>query len=302
MPSPEPLLPIRLIALDIDGTLIGDDLALGPRTRAAIRAALDRDVAVSLATGRMVSSAMRFASELGLTGPIVGYQGGLIRSMPLPGSRRLGKLLVHTPLPATVAQAIIGWAREHDLDPHANHLERFILRADDPRADDYSQFMGAKAELVDDLVAAIDHPVTKIIAVAEPPLPDRMAPLARAAFLGVADVTISHPRFLEFVAPGTSKGRAVRWLARRLRVPLGATLAIGDQWNDLEMLSEVGHGAAMPTAPAGVQAVARYIAEPLGDEGAAQLIEALVLADPDDAVVHARRLAGEAVERRGSVA
>ena len=56
-----PLFPIRLVALDIDGTLIGDDHVIGPRTRAAIRAAMDRDVAVSLVTGRMVSSAMRFA-------------------------------------------------------------------------------------------------------------------------------------------------------------------------------------------------------------------------------------------------
>lgn len=301
MASPEPILPIRLIALDIDGTLIGEDLTVGPRMRAAIRAASDRDIAVSLVTGRMVSSAMRFASELGLTGPIVGYQGGLIRSMPAPDTRRLGKLLIHTPLPASAARTIIGWAREHGMDPHVNHLERFILRADDPRADDYSSFMGAQAELVEDLITSIDHPVTKVLAVGEPPMPERMAPIARAAFLGVADVTISHPRFLEFVAPGTSKGRAVRWLARRLRVPLGATLAIGDQWNDLEMLGEVGHGAAMPTAPDGVQAVARYIAPPLADEGAAQLIEALVLAGPRDAAATARRLAGEAAERRDAV-
>lgn len=300
MAAPEPLLPIRLIALDIDGTLVGEDLVLGPRTRAAIRAANDRDVAVSLVTGRMVSSAMRFANELELTGPIVGYQGGLIRSMPATDTRRLGKLLIHTPLPANAARDIVAWARAHGMDPHVNHLERFILRADDPRADDYSSFMGAQAELVEDLITSIDHPVTKVLAVAEPPMPERMAPIARAAFLGVADVTISHPRFLEFVAPGTSKGRAVRWLARRLRVPLGATLAIGDQWNDLEMLGEVGHGAAMPTAPAGVQAVARYIAPPLADEGAAQLIEALVLADPGVAAATARRLADEAAERRVS--
>ncbi len=297
MTSPAPILPIRLIALDIDGTLIGEDLTIGPRTRAAIRGALDRDVAVSLVTGRMVSSAMRFATELGLDGPIVGYQGGLIRSMPATDSRRLGKLLVHTPLPAAAARAIVRWAREQGMDPHVNHLERFILRADDPRADDYSAFMGARAELVDDLVSAIDHPVTKVLAVGEPPLPDAMAPLARAHFRGVADVTISHPRFLEFVAPGTSKGRAVRWLARRVGVPLGATLAIGDQWNDLEMLGEVGHGAAMPSAPAGVRAVARYVAPPLAEEGVAQLIEALVLAAPSDAAATSRRLAAEAQDR-----
>lgn len=300
MPAPDPILPIRLIALDIDGTLIGDDLTIGPRTRAAIRTATERDVAISLVTGRMVSSAMRFAIELGLTGPIVGYQGGLIRSMPDPGSRRLGRLLVHTPLPAAAAREILLWTRAHGLDPHVNHLERFILRADDPRADDYSAFMGARAELVDDLVTAVDHPVTKVLAVGDPPLPEQMAAVARAHFQGVADVTISHPRFLEFVAPGTSKGRAVRWLARRLRVPLGATLAIGDQWNDIEMLRAVGHGAAMPTAPAAVQAVARYVARPLAQEGVAELIERLVLARPADAVADARRLAEETAHDRES--
>jgi Cof subfamily protein (haloacid dehalogenase superfamily) len=252
---------------------------------------MERDVAVSLVTGRMVSSAMRFAQDLGLTGPIVGYQGGLIRAMPLAGSRRLGKLLLHTPLPAEAARAILGWTRAHGLDPHVNHLERFILRADDPKADDYSAFMGAHAELVPDLLAAIDHPVTKVLAVGEPPIPTEIAPLARAEFAGRADVTISHPRFLEFVAPGVSKGRAIRWLARRLRIPLGATLAIGDQWNDLEMLAEVGHGTAMPSAPAEVRAAARYVAAPLQDDGAARMIEDLVLASPAGVRANARRLA-----------
>jgi len=296
--TPEPLLPIRLIALDIDGTIIGDDHEIAERTINAVRGAMERDVAVSLVTGRMVSSAMRFAQELGLTGPIVGYQGGLIRAMPLPDSRRLGKLLLHTPLPAEAARSILEWTRGHGLDPHVNHLERFILRADDPKADDYSAFMGAHAELVPDLLAAIDHPVTKVLAVGEPPIPTEVAPLARAEFAGRADVTISHPRFLEFVAPGVSKGRAIRWLARRLRIPLGATLAIGDQWNDLEMLAEVGHGTAMPTAPAEVRAAARYVARPLEDDGAARMIEDLVLASPNDVRANARRLATAADDVR----
>ncbi len=288
--TPDPLLPIRLIALDIDGTIIGDDHEIAERTLRVVRAAMDRDVAVSLVTGRMVSSAMRFATDLGLTGPIVGYQGGLIRAMPLPDTRRLGKLLLHTPLPAEAARSILAWTRARGLDPHVNHLERFILRADDPRADDYSAFMGARAELVPDLLEAIDHPVTKILAVGEPPVPVEVAPFARAEFAGRADVTISHPRFLEFVAPGVSKGRAIRFLARRLRIPLGATLAIGDQWNDLEMIAEVGHGTAMPSAPPEVRAAARYVAAPLEDDGAARMIEDLVLASPADIVANAARL------------
>jgi Cof subfamily protein (haloacid dehalogenase superfamily) len=298
--TPEPELPIRLIALDIDGTITGDEHEVTNRTITAVRAAMDRDVAVSLVTGRMVSSAMRFARELELTGPVVGYQGGLIRAIPEPDSRRLGKLLLHTPLPAEAARRILTWTRERGLDPHVNHLERFILRADDPRADDYSSFMGAKAELVPDLITAITHPVTKVLAVGEPPLPVEVAPAARAEFAGLADVTISHPRFLEFVAPGVSKGRAVRWLARRLRIPLGATLAIGDQWNDFEMIAEVGHGTAMPSAPAEVKAAARYIARPLEEDGAARMIEDLVLASPAGIVANSRRLAVRARDLRAS--
>jgi Cof subfamily protein (haloacid dehalogenase superfamily) len=292
--TPSPILPIELIALDIDGTLIGEDLAIGPETRAAVAGAMRRGVHVSLVTGRMVSSAMRFARELGLTGPIVGYQGGLIRAMPVDGSGRLGRLLVHRPIRAEVARGIVEWAFARGLQPHINHLERFVLRADDPNADDYSTFMGARAELVDDLAASIVHPVTKVLAVGEPPLPIELAPLARAEFAGGADVTISHPRFLEFVAPGVSKGRAVRFLARRLGVSVGATLAIGDQWNDLEMLTEVGHGAAMPTAPRAVLAAARYIAPSVAEEGVGRMIEALVLASPADAREASERLAAQA--------
>ncbi|MGZ8527913.1 MAG: HAD family hydrolase, partial [Candidatus Limnocylindrales bacterium] len=65
---------------------------------------------------------------------------------------------------------------------------------------------------------------------------------------------------------------------RRLGIPLEQTVAIGDQYNDLEMIAAAGHGVAMPSAPPAVQAAARYIAPPLADEGAAQVIELLVLA------------------------
>ena len=164
-----------------------------------------------------------------------------------------------------------------------------MIRADDPQADDYSAFLGVRAILVPDLVAWIKRPVTKIIAVGDEPGPvDALEP-ARRAFGNRAQPTVSHPRYLEFVAPGVTKGHALRWLARRAGVPLAQTMAIGDQYGDLEMIAEAGHGVAMAGAPAPVQAVARYIAPPLADEGAAQMIEELVL--------HGRRRGGS---RKGS--
>jgi HAD superfamily hydrolase (TIGR01484 family) len=176
-----------------------------------------------------------------------------------------------------VAREAVDWSRAHGLEAHLNHLERFIIRDDDPKADDYSKFLGARAELVPSLHAAIVRPVSKVLAVGDEQATLDAFQEARIRFAGRADVTISHPRFLEFLAPGVSKGRAVRWLARRRGIPMGQVMAIGDQRNDLEMISAVGHGVAMPGAPADVIRAARYVAPPIEEEGAAQMIERLVL-------------------------
>lgn len=291
---PTPAFPIGLIALDLDGTLIGDDLVLGPRIVAAIRAARERGVAVSIVTGRMTTSALPFARRLGLVDPIVAYQGALIRALPPAGADpRLGRILAHRPLAADAARDVIAWSKEVGLEPHVNHLERFVIQADDPRAEDYSTFLGARAEVVDDLRAWLRHPISKVISVAaaSDPIPESILAEGRRRFAGRAAVTISHPRFLEFLAPGVSKLVGVRHLARRAGVPLGRVLAVGDQFNDLEMIAGTGHGAAMPGAPLAVRAAGRYLAPPLAEEGAAQLIEQLVLASPEAAARNADALA-----------
>lgn len=285
--------PIGLVALDIDGTLISDDLAIRPRTIAAVAAALDRGVHVSLVTGRMTTSAIVFARQLGLVDPIVAYQGALVRALPPANDARLGRILRHQPLAADVARDVIVWAKGVGLEPHVNDIERFVIQADDPRAEDYSSFLGARATVVDDLGVWIRKPVSKVLAVSIDPIPESILAAARAQFAGRAAVTISHPRFLEFLARGVSKAVGVRHLARRAGVPLGRVLAVGDQFNDLEMLTAVGHGAAMPAAPAAVLAAARYVAPPLADEGAAQLIERLVLVSPAEAAENAAALVAE---------
>jgi len=290
---PDAALPIRLVALDIDGTLIGEDLLLRDRTVAAVRAARHRGVSVSLVTGRMSTSAIPFARELGLTDPIVAYQGALIRALRPEGDERLGRLLHHEPLGVEAAREVVIWAQGAGLEPHVNHVERFVIRADDPRAEDYSSFLGSRAEIVPDLHAWLRHPVSKLLAVGVDPIDDTGLADLRRRFAGRATVTISHPRFLEFLAPGVSKAAGVRRLARRAGVPMANVLAIGDQYNDLEMLAAVGHGAAMPSAPEPVRAAARYVAPPLAEEGAAQLIERLVLASPASAARHAAALAAE---------
>ncbi len=111
----EPAQPIRLIALDIDGTLVGEDLVIGQRTRSAVREARRRGIYVSLVTGRMAMSAIPFARELELAAPIVAQQGALIRSMPEPGSSRQGRLLYHRTIEPAVTVEIVRWCQARNL-------------------------------------------------------------------------------------------------------------------------------------------------------------------------------------------
>ena len=163
----------------------------------------------------------------------------------------------------------------------------------DRQFDDYSGYLGPDAMIVPDLASAIRRPVSKVIAVGESPRPMELVAEARRAFAGRAEATVSHPRFLEFVAPGVSKGRAVAWLAHEAAIPMSRVMTIGDALNDLEMIAGAGHGAAMATAPDAVRAAARYLAPPVEEDGAAVLIEALILAPPAVAERNAARLARE---------
>jgi Cof subfamily protein (haloacid dehalogenase superfamily) len=294
----EPALPIKLIALDIDGTLVGDDLVIGERTRQAIGEATRRGITVSLVTGRMATSAVPFAEALGLTGPIVAQQGAMVRAMPAAGSKRPGRMLHHRPLRQAVTVEIVRWCQERDLTPHFNYLEWMIVGSSEERLEEYRLFVGNRLRIVPDIAVRAHGPVTKVVALGEGHHSLDVLAEGRAHFAGRAEVTLSHPRFLEFMAPGVSKGMGVRWLARRLGVPLGQCLAIGDQYNDLEMISEVGHGVAMPSAPVAVQAAARFVAPPVGEEGVAQMIERIALDGWRPEAGAAGIGPGRAVERR----
>ncbi len=269
--------PVRLVALDIDGTLIDDVQRMAPRTEAAVRDIVAAGVPVVLATGRIASSALPYAHRLGLTQPLIAMHGALLRAMPAPEAAGVGRLLDHRTLPAPVALEIIAWARARGLVPHVNYLERMLVARDDPWADEYATYEYGRVVLVPDLAVSVPRTVTKVVGVAVPPAAQAALADARAAFAGRADVTVSHPLFLEFVAPGVSKGAALRRLARRLGIDLRDVLAAGDQLNDLEMIEAVGWGVAMAHAPAELRAAARIVAPPVDEDGLGRVLEDYVL-------------------------
>jgi hypothetical protein len=267
---------VRLLALDLDGTVLTPDLRMSERTVTAVAAAQARGVRVVIATGRMYRSTLRYGQMLHLPGPLICYQGGYIREMPARDGTP-GELLVHRQMPAEAARAAIAWSRDHGLDPHLNIGDRLLIGRGPEVTSDYERMAGVGPEYVSDLIAAIDGPVTKVLAVGAPGLPDEVLAAARLMFDGRLEATVSHPEYLEFTPLGVTKGSGVAFLADRLGIPMSAVMAVGDQSNDLEMLRDAGLGVAMGDAPAGVRAAADEVTGTVADDGAAEAIERHIL-------------------------
>ncbi len=263
---------IRLLALDLDGTLIGDDLVISPRVRRAITAAWECGVAVTLATGRMFDATLTFARDLGITAPLICYQGGLIQA---PDSD--APLYRATMEPALVRE-VLEWQARRGWHVVLYADEDVFVGGQQYPETFYRTLLGERLVWLDDLLPVLEqHEPVKFIVVAEPPEADRVEAELRRRFEGRMEVVRSHAMFVEGNPLGVSKGDALRRLAAHLDVPRAQVMAVGDQGNDADMIAWAGVGVAMGNGSPAAKAIADWVAPPLAEDGAAVAIERFVL-------------------------
>lgn len=268
--------PYRLVALDLDGTVMGHDLVIPPAVIAAVAAARAAGVHVTLATGRMFGATLPFARQLGITAPLICYQGALIRD---PAT---DEVLLATNMPGDAAAEAVQMLLDRDIFVLAYVDERLHIAERRAELDQYLSLHPEGAEIVvaDDLPAAVRAAApTKLLFIAAPPVVtvelDRLA----AHFGDRLMVTRSHQLYGELAAPGISKGLALAALAAHLGVPQAATLAVGDQENDLAMLAWAGLGLAIGNATPAVRAAAAATIPPVQEAGVAWAIRRYVLGE-----------------------
>lgn len=265
------LAPVALVALDLDGTLMGGDLQISPRVRKAVAAVQQRGIITTLATGRMYAATLPFAESLGINAPLICYQGGWIQAPK-------GDLLHRTVLPQALAKSAI--ALGHARNWHTILYADGVINIEQMRYSPifYEQLLGPNAVINPDLDAVLEvHSADKILYVAEPEQIPFMAQILTPHFDGAAEVVQSHRMFIEVVPKSVNKGWALAWLAAHYGIPQHEVLAIGDQENDVPMLSWAGVGIAMGNAVPAAQNVADWIAPALECDGAAVALERYVL-------------------------
>jgi hydroxymethylpyrimidine pyrophosphatase-like HAD family hydrolase len=273
---------IRLIALDIDGTLLRDDKTISARTRLAIDRARAGGVRVVLVTGRRHPSARRVAEDLGGRVPLVLHNGALVVED--------GRVLRCRPLPRAAALRAIGAGRAAGAEPvvHCGQGGEGWLLVDAaarPKGlvGHYLERSRAAVRVVPDLAAAVlaEEPI-QVMFGGERAEMDALLPLL-VAELG-SDARIERTVYpstgvvlLDVLHPAVGKADALGLLQERWGITPSETLAIGDNWNDREMVERAGLGFVMGNADPDLIALGLPILPTNDDDGVARAIEEHVL-------------------------
>jgi Cof subfamily protein (haloacid dehalogenase superfamily) len=251
-----------LLVCDLDGTLIDHSLALHPDLVRAFHTAADRGLLISIATGRMPAAVDRYRDELGISAPMIFYNGALIRDAP-----RSRDLLSLT-LPRGVLAAAYDVFAHAPVDPLFYRDDRLYCLALSLPVRGYCDNEGLRAHVVPDAAEfLLQGAFVKGLFIGHPDV----LPALRDELSGVigdrARLVRTHRSYLEVVPAAASKGAALRELAGHLGVPLERVIAVGDHENDIEMLVEAGLGVAMPDAPESVRAAADLVAPTVAEGG-----------------------------------
>ncbi len=268
--------PIKLIAIDIDGTLLDPHKRITPRTRAAIQAARAAGIVVTLATARRYSNCKHFATELGIDIPLITYDGALIMQHP-----QQKVLYTHTMRPE-LAQEIVDRMVQHNVQPVVQHVNGYAemtltgdVGFDTPELAHYFAVFPEVLRVPHDVLGREQQDILRVVAFTSEEtimeilpeitlLPCSFSMLARGNY-ECAELSV--------MAPACSKAQALVALAERLQIPLAQVMAIGDNTNDSEMLQTAGWGVAMGQAPDEVKAVADAVTASNGEDGVALAIE-----------------------------
>jgi Cof subfamily protein (haloacid dehalogenase superfamily) len=261
----------RLIALDLDGTLLREDLTMSPRVAAALSSAQEQGVHITLASGRGFPALKPWVKRLGITIPVIGYQGARITDP------QTEQTICEYPFPPELVAEVAEFARECDLSltMYAND-EIYVERKRHSDAF-YSKWFGLPIHVVDSINAAgLPNPIKFLITASKDEL-DALHPEVQARFSDCLQIVRSHPLFLEGLALGVTKGTALAWVAQYLRIAQAETMALGDAGNDVEMLAWAGLGVAMGNASAEALAAADYVTRSVDEDGVAEALERFVL-------------------------
>ena len=256
----------KLLALDLDNTLLYKDLTMAVAARAGLRRLLDQGILVTLATGRMFPSAAFYARQVGITCPLATYNGALIRSTQ-PGGYELLR-----PLSLQTMKDIAAFCRKHGYYAQLYNEDRILVEKRTKETDIDPDLIHNPVVEVGDFSSYPLSPSPKMILVVSPEEREIIHRQLREEFGDSLTLAASKDYLVEIMAKDVSKASALELICRRYGVAPDEVVCCGDNSNDAAMIKWAGLGVAVENASPAVKEIADYVATKSYGDGVAEVI------------------------------
>jgi len=282
--KPEPK-KIKALAIDLDGTTLLPDAALGERTKACIQKLISAGMQIIISTGRAIEASEKYRSAMGAQGPMVFFNGAEVADVPS------GKVL-HTDLigldvvdyGTVIARELgvhyqvylpAGISPDTGMEDPERKWEALLIDRYGPEAEYYKKHTGI-TPIVKDLKSIAKMPLKGCIKgmyIADPSLHDEIRRRIKERFADRINVMRSFPTFLEVINSGVSKGEGLKIAMQHRGLKPEEVIAFGDEENDLPMFTAAGFSAAPENAREKIRDAADFVYGSNAEEGLAQYLE-----------------------------
>lgn len=265
----------KLIAIDMDGTLLREDKSVSERTKNAIKLAKEKGVYVVIATGRPIDGVSRYLEELDMLGEndyVLSYNGGLVLKT------KSREVVSKTVLTGADLHYLHNLSKELGVNIHAfSEVHGLMTPKNSKYTEVEANINGIRITINDYSDIEDDHSIIKVMMIDEPEVLQKAIDNLPKEVYEKYTVVRSAPFFLEFLNKKVNKGTGVELLAKHLNIKQEEIMTFGDAGNDLDMIVYAGMGVAMANAFDEVKEAANYITDSNENDGVAKAIEKFVL-------------------------
>jgi Cof subfamily protein (haloacid dehalogenase superfamily) len=264
---------IKVMAIDVDGTLLDGDHQLKDAVKDALYELAARNIHVVLATARGPQALKPVLRLLQFSPLLVCFSGAWVGEIDRP-SLAPKKVMLERRHPMSVARSIVATALEHNVEPHVLTVDSWRTRKMSPETILECQLTECTPIITADLLEEGVEP-NKILLIATERDSSQALQTIADSVQSLSSAAFSKPNYLEIVPKGANKAAALMHLVAILGLDLSQVAAVGDGYNDIEMIREAGLGIAMGNAPAAVKSAADWVTGTNNEAGVAQAVRRL---------------------------